>query len=379
MVMYKQNQGLMAKGTVGTQTTGGTTMPKKPQSYNLQSINFGGMSASGRPSVGSQIWGALNPINWNLGPSAGTQPTPKPPSIEQQAPQPTTSAQRTELSQPEIMDLINNGYIYTARGMSNEGLRIAYDKMMSDRRAAQGRMSAPQAPQQQAQPVQAQQVITPEFRMPTTSPYANIVNPYGTDYRTGLMSRVSGQTARQFTPQREQLEANLAARGISRESPLFQSMMAQQEAAESGARLQAVSAAEEAGLQAAANWEMQRAQGEADWLQSLQLASERLARQPLDIQQAEQEVESARIRNKIDRARASVVTAPESIRAELDKVLRDAELGEIEVNAARDLYERSKEWLNSEGGRFAREVLLELIRGGFQLAGRAAGGAGGGK
>lgn len=368
--MYKQNQGLMAKGTVGTQATGGTLAPKKkPSSYSLSSLGQPIYGTNIRTPVGSQMWGLLNPINW--GPSAGTQPTPRPPSIEQQAPQPTTRAQRTELSQPEIMDLINNGYIYTARGMSNEGLRTAYDKMMSDRRAAQGRMSAPQASQQQAQ-----QVITPEFRMPTTSPYANVVNPYGADYRTGMMSRVSGQTARQFAPQREQLEASLAARGISRESPLFQSMMAQQQAAESGARLQAVSAAEEAGLQAAANWEMQRAQGEANWLQNLQLASERLARQPLDIQQAEQQVESARIRNKIDRARASVVTAPASIQAELDKVLRNAELGEIDVKAARLLYERSTEWLNSPGGSMAKEVLLELIRGGSQLAGKAAGAGG---
>lgn len=370
--MYKQNQGLMARGTVGAQSTGGTTIPTR----KLQSINLGGTGAAmGRPSVGSQIWGALNPMNWNIGPSAGTQPTPKPPSIEQQAPQPTTRAQRTELSQSEIMDLINNGYIYTARGMSNEGLRIAYDKMMSDRRAAQGRMSA-QRPQQQAQPTQSAQVqpvITQEFRMPTTSPFAGLVNPYDEAYRTGLMARASAQTARQFAPQQEQTMSRLAARGITPGSPLYESMLAQQQQAESGARLSEAARAQDFAAQAASNWEMQRAQNEANWLQNLQLASERLARQPLDIQQAEQQVESARIRNQIDRARASVITAPASIQAELDRVLRDAELGEIDVKAARLLYERSTEWLNSPGGLVAKEVLLELIRGGFQLAGKAGG------
>lgn len=354
--MYKQNQGLMAKGTVGTQATGGTLAPKK-KSYSLQSAQgdfqlggVGGALSSIGKGVGSFVdtlgrAGVLggqsrgNLFTYTPGAFAGTQPRPQAP----EATQPATQTPARAISQPEIMDLINSGYIYTARGMSDEGLMRARDKMMADRAGAQGRMSAAPVRQQQAP-----ETITPEFRMPITSPYAKLVNPYGTDYRTGMMARVSGQTARQFAPQREQLEASLAARGISRESPLFQSMMAQQQAAESGARLQAVSAAEEAGLQAAANWEMQRAQGEAGYQQTLQDVANRLARQPGELAQLEAASRLTTAQADIASIDALIKADPEVKAATKRKVLAESGMSDVEYQAAMNLLERMdpNKWWN---------------------------------
>ena len=361
----------MAKGTVGTQSTGGTLTPKK-NSYSLQSaqndFQLGGVGGAlfslgkgagsfvdtlGRAGVlGGQSRGNL--FTYTPGAFAGTQPRPQAPEATQ-APQPTTRAQ-----------------------------------MMSDRRAAPARPTGqagakyyltPETPAARAtSPQIPANAITPDFRISTTSPYANLVNPYGTDYRTGMMSRVSAQTARQFAPQREQLESRLSGSGITADSPLYQSLMAQQEGSESGARLQAVSAAEEAGIQAAANWDMQRAQGESGWQQNLQLTAERLARQPAELGSLEARrdadvVAAAVAQLDLETKTKLIEKARAALEADFMRKGYDAETARLESIAAAQSLERNdpNQWYNAWWWPIAGKAIGAALGGtaGFFIGGPA--------
>jgi len=380
MVMYKQNQGLRASGTIGPQSTGPMMAPKKKPQYSVQSVG-GSATLPGRPT------GYLERVGYDIadlftGGQYGRdrameyqqqqQKAPPMPSAPMMAPKDTRQFS-SERFIPLAREMANRGTPLTGRETYGE-LENLYNQNIPRRVSAASIANAlggiDNLVRQNDAMAAAQQpeTVTGDYRMPIKDPYEDLLNPYGDDYRTGLMSRASGEVARQFAPQREQLAANLAARGISPDSPLFQSIMAQQTQSEAASRASGIASAEREGLQSWANFELQKRAGKAGYINQLQAAGERLARQPA-------EIGSLQAKAQADIANAALASMNAETRLkfsqELEKSIENEFLmqgyktdqAKIEANAAARLFEQTDpdQWYNQPWWPIVGKVAAGLV------------------
>jgi hypothetical protein len=374
MVMYKQNRGLVAGGTIGPQSTGPMMAPKKKPQYSVQSVSGG--TAAPKAYIPGYTY-QMNPVeeqisrftNWLSGgenarlqaerAKALTQKAPPMPS----APMMAAPARQTVLSSDQVKELIDGGYIFQERGMTNEGMLRVYNKMMADRGASSPQQTPAQA---RAEAASEARFITPDFRLPTRSPVSGLINPYSKEYGEGLMTRASARMAKQFAPGRERLQQDLAMRGISPDSPLFQSLMAQSAEREQVASGEAIDRAMMEGTKLAADWEQWKAREEADWLRSGADYARQLATQPADV----------RIRNAqadAEEARTLIATNPGVIESEITQRVSRGQIDAADAEAAlRMLAETDpSQWWNHPAWKIVSAILPSIAGIGLAYQGGA--------
>jgi Trp operon repressor len=373
MVMYKQGSGLVAGGTIGPQSTGGIMSPQKKPQFNLQS--FAGTqptpqgqspaTTSGIPWMPTDFWGQVGYRTANLFTGgqygidrareyAAQQQAPKAPPMPSA---PLMAAPKTasrQLSQEEVRALSEAFKKSTGRDFatSEEGASwtkpIEYYLNLYNQyvpRVTQAQVA--QAPTQaRAEAAAAQPFIGPGFTMPTRSAFEDLVNPYDEIYKGGLMSAAGGRVARQFAPGRERLQQDLAARGISPDSPLFMSMMAQGADREDAARGAAIEQAMLEGAGKQAEFNRFKATGIADYTRAGAELALRQERQPAELRSL---AADATVRE----AEASIAADPATINAKKREIQAKLGMTEAELEAALNFLETTdpNKWWNHPGWR----------------------------
>jgi Trp operon repressor len=365
MVMYKQGSGLVAGGTIGPQSAGGIMSPqKKPATYSVQSTS--GVWPANIPIPGYSY--EMNPVeyqasrltNWLSGGQQEktreeawkkTQAAPPMPSAPLMAPK----AAPRQMTQ-EQMNALYNAYGGVKNFVNSPlgGGAASFDELMAEYnrlvpRNIQDRVEAQtaQAPaQSRAEVAAGQQHIGPGFTMPTRSAFEDLVNPYDEVYKGGLMSAAGGRVARQFAPGRERLQQDLAARGISPDSPLFMSMMAQGADREDAARGAAIEQAMLEGAGKQAEFDRFKATGIADYTRAGAELALRQERQPAELRSL---AADATVRE----AEASIAADPATINAKKREIQAKLGMAEAELEAALNFLETTdpNKWWNHPGWR----------------------------
>jgi hypothetical protein len=393
MVMYKQGSGLVAGGTIGQQSTGGIMSPKKPQ-YSVQSMDDGGFKAGGLGSVisgaaqgvGSFIQGLGN-IGVLGGQSRGNIFTYTPPGSQSQQPKAPPMPSAPMMAPKDTRQFTSDRFIPLAQEMAKRGMPLTGRETYDDLERLYGQYvprvtqaQVAQAPNQaRAEAAAGQQFIGPGFTMPTRSAFEDLVNPYDEIYKGGLMSAAGGRVARQFAPGRERLQQDLAARGISPDSPLFMSMMAQGADREDAARGAAIEQAMLEGAGRQAEFDRFKATGRADWARAGAELAMRQERQPGELSMQEQQVRSAAIENDLRAIGLEQARDPRVRQAMVDDILNKSGLNALERQAAERAFRESdpenpwnwRVWGAIAGGIDALEKISRIPK---NLAGIGSGG-----
>lgn len=344
--MYKQNQGLMARGTVGAQSTGGTTIPTR----KLQSINLGGTGAAmGRPSVGSQIWGALNPMNWNIGPSAGTQPTPAPQPQQKAPPMPSApmmAPRQIQRPAPRV------GAIYSLpTNVTDVG------------------------------PVSQEPTVTAGYRPPVESAAARVQNPFTPEMQALMEAKAIEQAEQQAAVTAQRLNAQLAGTGLMSGGPSGLSAGVARQVA-MGTEANRLNALREIGLQVPqmrAEFDLRQAGMIDPYSINASGEARALSRQPGELSLQEQQIRSAVIENDLKAIGLEQESDERVRKARIDDILNKAGLTDLERQAAERAFEESdpenpwnwRIWGALAGGIDALEKLSRIPK---NLSGLGSGG-----
>jgi hypothetical protein len=303
MVMYKQNQGLMAKGTVGTQSTGGTMMPKR----NL-------MSSGGAEDFSGQDWGGKIPgrptdFFGQVGYTIADMFTHGQYGRDRAIEAARARAKQEAAAKSQQDELTSMSQALGAAGMpaggadTAEEIRAKYNQMLAARQTAQSqRVQAPQVgAMSAAQPAQ-QQVVTPAFRLPVQSRAESVVNPHSEEHQRMLEGQAVEQAEQQAAIQARQLSSQLATSGLMSGGPAgLSAALGQQLAMQTGGERSR--ALRDIGLQVPgkrAEFEMARAREIDAYNRNLQSVALDLEMQPSRVGTAQAQLQAQNIQNAIN-------------------------------------------------------------------------------
>jgi len=325
MVMYKQNRGLEAKGTIGPQSTGPMMAPKKKPQYNLQSF-------------------------------AGTQPTPAPQPQKKAPPMPSAPMMAPRQMTQEQMNTLYNAYGGVKNFVNSPlgGGAAGFDELMAEYNRIAPRTTQRPAPRVGAiyslptnvtdvGPVSQEPTVTAGYRPPVESAAARVQNPFTPEMQALMEAKAIEQAEQQAAVTAQRLNAQLAGTGLMSGGPSGLSAGIARQVA-MGTEANRLNALREIGLQVPqmrAEFDLRQAGMIDPYNINVSGEARALSRQPGELSLQEQQIRSAVIENDL-KAIGLEQERDERVRqARIDDILNKAGLTDLERQAAERAFNES--------------------------------------
>jgi hypothetical protein len=368
MVMYKQNQGLVAGGTIGPQSSGGMMSPqKKPATYSVQSMGdfFNIRNIPFLSNIANTVQRFTDPYGYNANQAAKNQEAQQLrntfQSTAQQSVAPPMPTQRPLMAPPSAP-------VAQAAAPIKPAPRVGATYSLPTNVTDIG-------------PVSQEPTVTAGYRPPLRSAAADIQNPFTPEMQALMESKAIEQAEQQAAVTAQRLNAQLAGTGLMSGGPsgLSASMARQVASATEANRLNAL---REIGLQVPqmrADFDLRRAGVVDPYNISASAEGRAFARQPLELGGMERQNvlldkqgRQLDIQNSLNQLELDIKGDPEVLKSTIQALIDGNHLKGAELEAAKILLEENdpKAWWNNQAYKAGKEGILTVLKGFAEGAGR---------
>lgn len=404
MVMYKQNRGFEAKGTIGPQSTGGIMSSQKKPQYSVQSMGdlSGLRNIPFLSNISDTAQRFTDPYGYRASQAAKNQEAQQLRSTFQSAAQQSVKAPpmpsaplmapkaaQRKLTQQEMNELSSAFQKATGRAFSTSEEAAGWAAPdehyvnLHNQYVPRAPQSSPVRPAPRAgatyflpTPVSQEPPVTAEYRPPLRSAVVDIQNPFTPGMQALMEAKAIEQAEQQAAITAQRLNAQLAGTGLMSGGPsgLSASMARQVASATEANRLNAL---REIGLQVPqmrAEFDMRKAGMIDPYNRDMFTVASQLARQPGELKSQELQNSRQEIENELAKINLTVSSDPSVVRAKIQEFADNARKLGNEIKAQEYLLIMSdpNAWWNNEIYKTAKEAGLSFIGGASQGVGQAA-------